>query len=246
MNVGQKVLVIPDLHVPYHEERALELVFAVAKREKPDTVILLGDVLDFYGLSTFIKLASRDQFVIDEIEAARKVLTRFERAFPDCVRIYLEGNHEYRLTCFIADKCPQLFGLLTLQDLLQLRTRGWELVPYGEYIKIGKLHFSHEGGVRRGQDFARKIVASTNASFCIGHHHRIQSVEWRSMNDRHVCFSPGHLCDEKAVAEYIRAPVINWHMGFSLIQFLDNGQFFHQIHPIINYRALVNGRLYEI
>ena len=45
------VLVISDLHIPYHHKDSFRFLKAIKKEFKPDTVINIGDLLDFHAIS---------------------------------------------------------------------------------------------------------------------------------------------------------------------------------------------------
>ena len=47
----KSVLVISDLHIPYHHKDAFAFLKAIKKEFKPDTVINIGDLLDFHAIS---------------------------------------------------------------------------------------------------------------------------------------------------------------------------------------------------
>jgi predicted phosphodiesterase len=44
-------LVISDLQVPYHHEAAVKNVIKLARREKFDSVLVVGDEIDFQSIS---------------------------------------------------------------------------------------------------------------------------------------------------------------------------------------------------
>jgi predicted phosphodiesterase len=46
-----KFLVISDLQVPYHHEQAVKNVIKLARREKFDEVLCVGDEMDFQTIS---------------------------------------------------------------------------------------------------------------------------------------------------------------------------------------------------
>jgi len=52
---AKRLLVLSDIHIPYHSIDALTCAFDYAKKEKPDAILLNGDTLDFFGLSRFAK-----------------------------------------------------------------------------------------------------------------------------------------------------------------------------------------------
>jgi len=59
---ANRILLLSDIHIPYHSIQALTAVFDFAKHEKPDAILLNGDTLDFFGLSKFCKDPRKRKF----------------------------------------------------------------------------------------------------------------------------------------------------------------------------------------
>ena len=47
----KKILVISDMHLPYHSKDSIKFLKEIKKEFKPDTVINIGDLLDFHAIS---------------------------------------------------------------------------------------------------------------------------------------------------------------------------------------------------
>ena len=47
----KSVLVISDLHIPYHHPDAFEFLKALKKKYKPDLVVNIGDEIDQHSIS---------------------------------------------------------------------------------------------------------------------------------------------------------------------------------------------------
>src|SRR6056297_3044228 len=45
---ARRVLVLSDIHMPYHDKRALELAIEEGKKHKVDAILINGDLLDMY------------------------------------------------------------------------------------------------------------------------------------------------------------------------------------------------------
>ena len=88
-----KELIISDLHIPYHDEIAVETALTVAEKETVDTITILGDLIDFYQISTFAKNPKKKS-VEQELRETKKFLEDLRARFPKARIIYLEGNHE--------------------------------------------------------------------------------------------------------------------------------------------------------
>lgn len=87
----QKILVMPDLHAPYHEEA---LFAAMLERERDaDLCIGIGDISDAYALSRFTKyewMPFRDEWA-----SVTLVMQALSETFP-AVELII-GNHDARL-----------------------------------------------------------------------------------------------------------------------------------------------------
>lgn len=219
----------------------MDLVHAVGRELKPDVVTILGDYLDAESLSSFSKDPDRHHILKEEVDDANRGLDEFDRYYPKARKIYIQGNHEFRLERYIRDRAPALYSLAYLPDILRLHTRGWEYVKYGKHIRIGKLIFTHGTIVRLNT--AAAMLQKYEHSVCFGHIHRIEeSLKVNALGDAHVAFTPGWLGDANQV-DYIK-DFANWQLGFALVYHLANGEFFHTTHKIVNYKTVVNGKLY--
>ena len=89
-------VVVPDIHVPYHDVRAVRTLCKVIKHLKPDFLVVLGDSLDFYQLSKFDKDPLRKTAVSDDVAEFRDVLHQLDANCPlKTEKVFLEGNHEH-------------------------------------------------------------------------------------------------------------------------------------------------------
>lgn len=241
----QRVLFIPDAHVPYHDKRAMRLLIKVATAEKFDTVVILGDFCDFYQVSFHAKSPDRVMRFKDELRQAAKLLRELEGCgFKR--KIYIHGNHEYRLTRYLCDKAPELYELVVKQDLLGLASHGWEEVAYKDDIRIGRVYVTHDVG-RAGIYSTRQSMHDYMDNVVIGHNHRMDyHVGGNAKGVAHVGASFGWLGDVSKV-DYMHALKArsNWALGFGTAYIRGNGFAYLTPHPIISYTCVVNGRLYK-
>lgn len=94
----KRILVIPDLHIPFHEPEMIADMM-VREAKQTDIAVLIGDVGDAYSLSRYQKYES----VPYDYEWAQVtvMMQSFSEAFPD-VRVIV-GNHDARLRKAIAN-----------------------------------------------------------------------------------------------------------------------------------------------
>jgi len=238
-------LLIPDTHVPY-EGKAYDLMLKVAKDFKPHEVVIMGDFLDFYSISSHAREPDMPKLLEYEIKQGKKRLRELEKLFPRAKKVFVVGNHSRRLESFIRDRCPELFNLLSLTKILELEK--WEVVPYGpqqKYRVLGsKLHVRHEPiGTTSKTTAARGMT-----SICYGHLHKIEESSIIALDGaEYVAFSPGWLGDKTNKAfSYVKNHA-QWNLGFGIVYVDHKTRFFyHQIVRILeNNTCVFNGKRYK-
>ena len=75
------ILVIPDMHAPYHHPDTLQFLKAVRDKYKPDTVVCLGDEADHHALSYHDSDPNLDSAGM-ELVKTRSFLQKLEKEFP--------------------------------------------------------------------------------------------------------------------------------------------------------------------
>lgn len=78
---NSSILVIPDLHAPYHHPDAIDFLIEVAATYQPTRVINLGDECDSHGLSFHDSDPNLDSAGV-ELHKARKFLHKLHSVFP--------------------------------------------------------------------------------------------------------------------------------------------------------------------
>jgi predicted phosphodiesterase len=214
-------LVCSDLHVPYHDLTAMVKMLAFAKREKVDGVLILGDGIDAYQLSSFQK-DPRKRSIVKEVDAWGQVLDTFRKLVgKDGSIIWKGGNHEYRLERYLMAKAPELFGTpwLNWETMCELKRRGVQWIPSGHPIQHGQLLVvhGHEWGARFSSPVNPARGAFLRAHECTleGHGHRTSHHTERTVFGREIsCWSIGCLCT--LTPEY--RPLGNkWNHGFGIL-----------------------------
>lgn len=233
------VLVIPDLHVPYHDVQAWNLLLQICRSIRPSEIVIIGDFLDLYSVSSFSKNPRRKLLLEDEIEEANIELDKLAGIAPV---VYIEGNHEARLSKYLHDRAPALDGLITVPGALRLKERGIRWVPYKTSYKLGKVSYTHDVGFS-GPSSARASLAAYGGNLVFGHSH-LGSVEYSGSvrGDSHFVLNVGHMCDIEAVDYYHRDLARRrWRCGFGLVTYAGDLAF-AQFVPIVHGCAVVNGK----
>jgi hypothetical protein len=108
--VCEKALIVSDTHAPYHDKTALQIALEYGDAEGIDTVILLGDIADFYSVSHWEKDQRKRDFNRDK-DVTIAILNAIRSRFSNAKLIYKIGNHEERYDRYMKVKAPELFGV---------------------------------------------------------------------------------------------------------------------------------------
>jgi len=247
---------IPDTHIPFHCQKSYDLMLQIAKDVDEDIGIteinILGDYLDFFWVSLHPKGPAssiiRESFK-DEIYEGIKKLTELRNLFPKAKINFLEGNHEFRLVRYIVSKCPELYDLYSLPDILCFDKLNIEYHPFGKGQKVSCLGtnlFMRHQPYNQGRNCAATTAHNKGISLLFGHTHRLQNYTLIKGDGEEVStYSSGWLGDRTLPAfEYMDTD--DWGTGFTMTYaFSEKDWHLHQIH-IKNGRTVYNGSLYEI
>lgn len=231
---GIKVLSLSDIHVPYHEPKAVEAAVKFGRKWKPDVLLLLGDISDFYSISRWDR-DPKKRDLVGECEQVYDMLAWFRKAFPKARIVYKLGNHEERWDHYIWNKCAELWGLdaLRLESVLKLDELGIEMVGDKRPVMIGPhlvgLH-GHElvRGLTSPVNQARGLFMRTLHSALAGHGHTTSThVQGNMLGKEIACWSQGCLCN----LHPLYMPINTHNHGFAAVDVDSNGEF-----NLMNYR----------
>lgn len=199
-----RLLVLPDMHVPVHDRKALSAVLKYAKDESFDEVIQIGDFMDMMVVSSHEKENARGlegMRLEADYKLGREILDGITKAVQvknsKCKRVLLEGNHEYRIERFI-DKYPGFEGLVEIEKGLELTVSGWKWVrawSKGDIYGVGNLFFTH--GRYHNDHHAKTHATRYAVNLIYGHVHSIQtySLPRFGSNKAVIARSIGCLCN---------------------------------------------------
>jgi len=109
----QRICVAGDFHAPFHDPDVVATLIA-EEGPRTDTLIVSGDLMDFYSISRFLKY---ERVTIEqEIAGADALLGQLSAAFPDV--LIVNGNHdvqrfEKQLRSYLAPEMMHVIELLT-------------------------------------------------------------------------------------------------------------------------------------
>lgn len=216
----------------------------VAHFLRVQTVVILGDFADAETLSAHPATRPGQRDFEDELGEVNKCLDQLDKINAQR-KIYVSGNHEFRLDRYLMDRAPAMFRSIQWPRLLNLRERGWEWVPYRKSVKVGKLHVTHDTGTA-GMNAHRQAAKAFGGSAVIGHTHRMAyEVTGRFDGAPYLSAMFGWLGDASKAAEYMHeAKAAEWVHGFGVFYKEPNGIMHVQPVPIVNGRCVVNGKLF--
>jgi len=215
---AKRLLVLSDIHIPYHNIEALTCAFDFAKGEKPDAILLNGDTLDFFGLSRFSKDPKARSFA-HELKTFKEFMDILKKTFD--AKIYFKiGNHEERYFHFLWMKAHEIVGVeeFELENIIKSRAEGIEIIKDKRIIKAGDLNIIHGhefgGSVFSPVNIARGLFLKGKVSAMQGHNHQSSShTESNMNNDITTTWSLGCLCELHPA--YL--PINKWNHGFAIV-----------------------------
>ncbi len=110
-----KVLCIPDAHLPWIAVKKLYSILDIIEKEKPDVIMQLGDLFDFFSFSKFARshdICTPEEEVGEAREFAVKMWENINKLCPRARKIQLLGNHEQRLFKRALERAPEIYSLV--------------------------------------------------------------------------------------------------------------------------------------
>lgn len=221
-------VVLSDIHFPFHDNKAIKATLDFIATKPIDIIILNGDILDFYDVSSFDKDPNRVNSLQKELNLATKFFKDLRTIAPKAKIVFIKGNHCARVERYLK-KHPELFSLdaLKLSNLLKLSDYDIDYEP--EEYKLGNLLVTHGTVVRKFSGYSAHAEMDKNdCSGISGHVHRL-SCYYKQTPSRYMAwYESGCLCDINP--EYCKNP--NWQQGF-LFGYVDKDSFAVTPIPIV-------------
>ena len=250
----KKVMLLPDIHHPYHNKRAVETVFKFAKWWKPDTIVLLGDAMEMRAINHWkqSKGNKRDfegvRLFDDYASFSKEILDPIEKICPKARKIYFGGNHEHWIYDVINRLPQEMQGFAEVEKALKLKERGWEWIPFIKdgrrgIIRMGKITLTH--GHYTNKYHASKTCDTYSGSVVYAHAHDLQShtkVHIEDPNDYHTSTSIGCLCDLSP--EFLWGQPNRWVHAFGVLYVRDGGCYNLYVPVIINGKFTYAGKTF--
>jgi predicted phosphodiesterase len=195
------ILWLSDIHIPNHNEKALQLSIEYGIANNINCILLGGDIIDNNPFTRFDKKPDRGEAkkMFDDVY---DFLVGLKLTFPDIKIIWLEGNHDKWYEKWLAKNAPMVFDDPYYQMEERLRLNELEIMYLKEkqILKIDGLHCLHGHTLIKGVfspvNPARGIFLRAKASTIIGHCHQSSKHTESNLKGNIIsCFSTGCLCE---------------------------------------------------
>jgi predicted phosphodiesterase len=217
-----KLGILSDIHLPYHNIEALSEALTVLKKEKVDAVLLNGDTIDCHQLSRFSKDPKKRDFKY-ELDTLSAFIDRLTDIL-NCKIYFKIGNHEARYEHFLYTKAHELAGIedFQLSNLIKAREKGIEVISSNQYMKINSLNGIHGHeyfGAFSPVNIARGLYMRGKTSAFQGHNHQTSEHTETDMNGNiTTTWSIG--CLSELHPSYM--PLNKWNHGYAWVEMDQN------------------------
>jgi predicted phosphodiesterase len=213
--------VFGDVHIPFHDNIALETMFDKFEEENVDSIFINGDLLDFYQLS-FHEKDPRVVHFKDEIEAGKEFLAYIRDRFPDIPIYYITGNHENRFERYLRIKASELLDMdeFRLDVILQVAAYKIEFIPFRSKVVFGDYTIEHGDKIpgAGGVVPARTLLMRLKSNSIVNHFHKSSESSQRVYGPGEPtsikAYSLGCMCD--LAPEYME--INEWNHGFAILK----------------------------
>lgn len=210
--------IISDFHIPYCDERALNILFKIQYSLRPKNVVIAGDAFDFPKISRFNSDPLDNENFPESLE---KFISMVERLQRYSKVTFLYGNHEMRFRNMIWNDVPYLAGSVSLNKIIQDRLKEKITIDEGSDKETihswdnNNLLICHANCVRMHSGYTAKgLVDKFGMNLTQGHTHRLGTHYVRKYDKTIVAAEIGCFCNMNP--QYVAFP--NWQQGFVIYQ----------------------------
>lgn len=191
-----QILVMPDLHAPYHHKDALRFIKAVRDKYQPDLVVNLGDEVDNHALS-FHDSDPNLKSASGELAEARIIMKELHDIFPSMLVCHSNhGSLHYRRAK--SHGIPVEY-LRTYREILFPQGGGsnWDWnYSHTVLTDLGAVHFKHQC-----TGTAVTSAAHEGCNVIVGHNHGCFEIAYKASRQRlYYGATVGCLIDRTALA----------------------------------------------
>lgn len=253
----KRYLVIPDMHLPYEDRKAVKTLIKFIGEYQPDEVVQIGDIMDYPQPSRWSKGTAAEyegSVFVDSRYAQDRFLEPLREVYSGPFGV-IEGNHDSRPRTYLSTYAPALAesGEFELSKLLDFKRFRVDMLPdFYDVLPGWTMTHGHKGGIRLSQiagNTALNAAKKFGRSIIMGHTHRLavgafaegyQGEVHRTLTG----FEVGHLANMKLM-DYLKGAAGNWQAGFGIVH-VDGKHVHPERIPITNNRFIVDGVKYVV
>lgn len=250
------VLVWGDVHYPFHDPAAVNVLYQITRDVKPDKLVCIGDVFDFFELSDHRPPRDDDPDLQGTLnQGTGHLATMLELAEPD-EAFFLGGNHEDRWDRMLLKarrdvrfrqllKLPKIRRALDFAEVVGFDELGYEYRPYTEgqaLVEHDKLVLTH--GDRANKYVSRSMLDKYGKNIIFGHKHVIQSWTRRDLKGQEAGWCIGCLCTLEPHYDHFA----DWHHGFVVVDWAKvDGEWLFDVTQVRIHdgTAIYKGKVYN-
>lgn len=239
---GKKYLILSDIHLPFHNEEALQSALDYGIAQGCTELYLNGDVMDNYWTTRFttdprlIKTFTIETEINQTKQFLNYVNTLFDKVY------YKFGNHENRWRLHLWKNADKLSHLNTfdLENVLELATNDITYISDSRIARLGKLTIMHGHEIYGTYSPVNPAKGMFNKMLCstmLGHFHQTSTHhQGTGKGDKIGVFSTGCLCT--LTPDYSPLAYIKWNHGAATVESFEDGSFHVDNFRIINGKCL--------
>jgi len=208
---GKRAVILPDLQLPYVDEKALSVAIQIIQDTKPDQIIFIGDTLDLSAWGRFVQRPEFAEATRESFKQFYNLLYGLREDNRTAQIIVIEGNHEERMNRDLLMNAQSAYGLkradqpegwpvMSVPNLCAFDTLDIEYVPgypANRFWLNERLQIIHGDLARPSGKSARAVVNRERVSTIFGHTHRIEQASQTSQDyhggKQHQTFNIGTL-----------------------------------------------------
>ena len=244
-----RTIVLADLHYPEHDQPSWDAVQNYLKYNDVDQLIFLGDNLDCQQVSRHTvgkpRLRRRGGYFKDIEGFKLDILKPLDKLLKgSCKKVFFMGNHEDWMEDYL-DENPELEGALGIADNLELKERGWKVVPCGGIHEVGRIALVHGDQVGANVYVAKKLVDTFCQTSIMGHVHTFSTFTKTSVikaRSKWLGITLPCLCT--LAPNYSKGRNNSWLNGFGVIESWGEGFGNIYVPIIINGKFSFGGHIY--
>ena len=244
---NELVVAAGDFQFPFEDPEVYASFLTFLAAERPDRIVLTGDVLDLTAVSAYDKDPRLGMPVQEELAHTHRRLAEIRAsAGPESQIFFLYGNHEARFSKWLAKKTPELVGMtdaegreiLSLANLLRLDAL--DITPcisegvafagpehLRSYYQIAPDLIATHGTYSRATGGGASIIPIVEAAgvSVVGGHDHSQGVAFKTIGGfagidekRTAAISTGMMCRRTELGYLAQHQVSRWAAGFAVIE----------------------------